>query len=163
MSKVAFAPSAVAVAVAAAGVGLRVVSWRTMVISSANTDDINRIVATNKDPEARLMRYVAITFNGSGNVLNLNGHSVVNGLMSATGPTNSNTLNFNFTPQVVKPIIEAVTNYSFFRGHGIEIEAKDKLVKRLGRSPDKGDACIMCLAAMRDIMNSAWVLISIQP
>lgn len=43
----------------------RVVSWRTMVISSANTDDINRIVATNKDPEARLMRYVAIPFNGS--------------------------------------------------------------------------------------------------
>lgn len=41
----------------------RVVTWRTMVISSANTDDINRIMATNKDPEARLMRYMTIEFN----------------------------------------------------------------------------------------------------
>jgi hypothetical protein len=41
----------------------RVVSWATMVISSANTDDINRIMATNKDPEARLMRFVSIEFS----------------------------------------------------------------------------------------------------
>lgn len=41
----------------------RVVTWETMVLSSANTDDVNRIMATNKDPQARLMRFVAIEFD----------------------------------------------------------------------------------------------------
>lgn len=32
------------------------------------------------------------------------------------------------------------------KSNGIQIEAKDEIKKRLGRSPDKGDAVVMCLA-----------------
>jgi hypothetical protein len=32
------------------------------------------------------------------------------------------------------------------RTNGIQIESKDTIRKRLGRSPDKGDAVVMCLA-----------------
>ena len=40
---------------------------------------------------------VAIDFEGSNNVVNLDGHSSVNGLIKAAGNANSNVLNLNFT------------------------------------------------------------------
>jgi hypothetical protein len=40
----------------------RVVRWETLVLSSANTDDVSRIMATGKDSDPHLMRLVSVPF-----------------------------------------------------------------------------------------------------
>jgi hypothetical protein len=41
----------------------RVVTWETIVISSANTDDVHRIMSTGKDSDPHLMRFISIPFD----------------------------------------------------------------------------------------------------
>jgi hypothetical protein len=41
----------------------RVVTWETMVLSSANTDDVNRVMATGKDSDPHLMRFISVPFD----------------------------------------------------------------------------------------------------
>lgn len=41
----------------------RVVTWETMVLSSANTDDVHRVMATGKDSDPHLMRFVSVPFD----------------------------------------------------------------------------------------------------
>jgi len=43
----------------------RVVSWETMVLSSANTDDVHRVMATGKDSDPHLMRFVSVPFDSA--------------------------------------------------------------------------------------------------
>jgi len=41
----------------------RVVTWETIVLSSANTDDVHRIMSTGKDSDPHLMRFISIPFD----------------------------------------------------------------------------------------------------
>lgn len=41
----------------------KVVTWQTMVISSANTDDVHRVMTTGKDSSPHLMRFISIDFD----------------------------------------------------------------------------------------------------
>jgi hypothetical protein len=43
----------------------RVVTWETMVLSSANTDDVHRVMATGKDSDPHLMRFVSVPFESA--------------------------------------------------------------------------------------------------
>jgi hypothetical protein len=41
----------------------KVVTWETIVMSSANTDDVHRVMSTGKDSSPHLMRFVSIDFD----------------------------------------------------------------------------------------------------
>jgi hypothetical protein len=41
----------------------KVVTWQTMVLSSANTDDVHRIMSAGKDSAPHLMRFISIPFD----------------------------------------------------------------------------------------------------
>lgn len=41
----------------------RVTTWETMVLSSANTDDVSRLLSTGKDSDPHLMRLVSVEFD----------------------------------------------------------------------------------------------------
>lgn len=41
----------------------RVVTWETMVLSSANTDDVSRVISSGKDSDPHLMRLVSVEFD----------------------------------------------------------------------------------------------------
>lgn len=41
----------------------KVVTWETIVMSSANTDDVHRIMATGKDSAPHLMRFISVPFD----------------------------------------------------------------------------------------------------
>ena len=42
----------------------RVTTWETMVLSSANTDDVSRLLSTGRDSDPHLMRLVSVEFDG---------------------------------------------------------------------------------------------------
>ena len=42
----------------------KVITWETFVLSSANTDDVQRIMSTGKDSDPHLMRFISIPFHG---------------------------------------------------------------------------------------------------
>lgn len=41
----------------------RVVTWETLVLSSANTDDVHRVMTTGKDSDPHLMRFISVPFD----------------------------------------------------------------------------------------------------
>ena len=74
--------------VIAGGLGGVAVAEGTAVKSAVTVDSV---------ADAATFRGDAIEIDGSGNVVNLNGHSAVLGKISLTGPANSNVVNLNFT------------------------------------------------------------------
>ncbi|HWB60412.1 MAG TPA: autotransporter domain-containing protein, partial [Chthoniobacteraceae bacterium] len=83
------------IGVAIDGNNTRLDNWG--VISGGTGSPVGAAFATPALPPPDIEHGDSILVSGSGNVINLNGHSWVIGKITVEGPTNSNTVNLNFT------------------------------------------------------------------